>query len=95
MVFHIPYIRYDNYVSTVLETFLNILLLIPMPEVQKKRQKKALIIKQIFHYFTPLSRAGHVVGKFIVPSGKSIFGYFECLFVPPIKGNRISLFNSS
>jgi hypothetical protein len=43
MVFHIPYIRYDNYVSTVLETFLNLLLLIPMSEVQKKRQKKALI----------------------------------------------------
>ena len=39
MVFHIPYIRYDNYVSTVLETFLNILLLIPMPEVQKKAEK--------------------------------------------------------
>ena len=94
MVFHIPYIRYDNYVSTVLEKFLNILLLIPMPEVQKKAEK-GINYKTNFPLLYPALSSWACSGKFIVPSGKSISGYFECLFVPPIKGNRISLFNSS
>jgi hypothetical protein len=53
-----------------------------MPEVQKKAEK-GINYKTNFPLLYPALSSWACSGKFIVPSGKSIFGYFECLFVPP------------